>query len=191
MKIAIYCRVSTSDQTPENQRIRLTEYAREKEWECEVYTEVESTRNTRPVKAELLHKLREGKYDGVLVYKLDRWARSSTELVLEIRELVSKGVVFISYTENLDFSTSTGRLHFQILSAFAEFERDLISERTKEGIYRAKIRGKKLGRPKGSKDKKKRRKASYYLREARKKQQKDQKMGMHRSIEDYLNNEKP
>ena len=191
MKIAIYCRVSTSDQTPENQRIRLTEYAREKEWECEVYTEVESTRNTRPVKAELLHKLRDGKYDGVLVYKLDRWARSSTELVLEIRELVSKGVVFISYTENLDFSTSTGRLHFQILSAFAEFERDLISERTKEGIYRARIRGKTLGRPKGSKDKKKRRKADYYLREARKKQQEDQKMGMHRSIEDYLNNEKP
>ena len=191
MKIAIYCRVSSSDQTPDNQRIRLTEYAREKEWESEVYTEVESTRNTRPVKAELLHKLRDGKYDGVLVYKLDRWARSSTELVLEIRELVSKGVVFISYTENLDFSTSTGRLHFQILSAFAEFERDLISERTKEGIYRAKIRGKKLGRPKGSKDKKKRRKAGYYLWEARKKQQEDQKMGMHRSIEDYLNNEKP
>jgi len=191
MKIAIYCRVSSTDQTPDNQRIRLTEYAREKEWESEVYTEVESTRNTRPVKAELLHKLRDGKYDGVLVYKLDRWARSSTELVLEIRELVSKGVVFISYTENLDFSTSTGRLHFQILSAFAEFERDLISERTKEGIYRAKIRGKTLGRPKGSKDKKKRRKAGYYLREARKKQQEDQKMGMHRSIEDYLNNEKP
>ncbi len=148
MKIAIYCRVSSSDQTPDNQRLRLIEYATEKEWAFEVYTEVESTRKSRPVKTELLHKLREGKYEGVLVYKLDRWARSSTELVLEIRELVSKGVVFISYTENLDFSTSTGRLHFQILSAFAEFERDLISERTKEGIYRARIRGKTLGRPK-------------------------------------------
>ncbi len=191
MKIAIYCRVSSRDQTPDNQRIRLTEYVKEKEWEFEVYTEVESTRNTRPIKAELLHKLREGKYEGVLVYKLDRWARSSTELVLEVRELVNKGVVFISYTENLDFSTSTGRLHFQILSAFAEFERDLISERTKEGIYRARIRGKTLGRPRGSKDKKKRRKAGYYLREARKKQQEDQKMGTHRSIENYLNNEKP
>ena len=187
MKIAIYCRVSSSDQTPENQSIRLSEYARQNEWEFEVYTEVESTRNTRPVKAELLHKLRDGEYDGVLVYKLDRWARSSTELVLEIRELVKKGVAFISYTENLDFSTSTGRLHFQILSAFAEFERDLISERTKEGIYRAKNRGKTLGRPKGSKDKKKRRKAGYFLRESRKKQQEDQQQGMYRSIEDYLN----
>ena len=191
MKIAIYCRVSSRDQTPDNQRIRLTEYAREKEWEFDVYTEVESTRKTRPIKAELLHKLWEGKYEGVLVYKLDRWARSSIELVLEVRELVNSGVVFISYTENLDFSTSTGRLHFQILSAFAEFERDLISERTKEGIYRARIRGKTLGRPRGSKDKKKRRKAGYYLREARKKQQEDQKMGTHRSIENYLNNEKP
>lgn len=150
---------------------------------------MESTRKSRPVKAELLNKLREGHYDGVLVYKLDRWARSSTELVLEIRELANKGIAFISYTESLDFSTSTGRLHFQILSAFAEFERDLISERTKEGIYRAKNRGKTLGRPKGSKDKKKRRKAGYYLREARKKQMEDQEIGIHKSIQDYLNKE--
>lgn len=187
MKIAIYCRVSTTDQTPENQRIRLTEYAREKDWNYEVYTEVESTRKTRPVKAELLNKLRNGEYDGVLVYKLDRWARSSTELILDISELVKKGVAFISYTESLDFSTSTGRLHFQILSAFAEFERDLISERTKEGIRRARNQGKVLGRPKGSKDKKKRRRAGYYLREARKKQIEDQNSGNYQPIEDYLN----
>jgi putative DNA-invertase from lambdoid prophage Rac len=147
MKIAIYCRVSTSEQNPENQRIRLTEYARAKGWDYEVYSEVETTRKTRPVKVELLHKLRNGKYDGVLVYKLDRWARSSTELILDINELVKKGITFISYTEKLDFSTSTGRLHFQILSAFAECERALISERTKEGIRRARMKGKTLGRP--------------------------------------------
>ena len=187
MKIAIYCRVSTTDQTPENQRIRLTEYAREKGWDFDVYTEVESTRKTRPVKAELLYKLRNRIYDGVLVYKMDRWARSSIELILDINELVKKGIAFISYTENLDFSTSTGRLHVQILSAFAEFERDLISERTKEGIHRARNRGKTLGRPKGSKDQKKRRKAGYFLREARKKQIEDQKEGNYRPIEDYLN----
>ncbi len=136
MKIAIYCRVSTTDQTPENQRIRLTEYAREKGWDFDVYTEVESTRKTRPVKAELLYKLRNRVYDGVLVYKMDHWARSSIELILDINELVKKGIAFISYTENLDFSTSTGRLHVQILSAFAEFERDLISERTKDTFSR-------------------------------------------------------
>ena len=187
MKIAIYCRVSSSDQTPDNQKLRLTEYAREKELEFDVYTEVESTRKFRPIKTQLLQKLWERQYDGVLVYKLDRWARSSTELILEIHELANKGIAFISYTENLDFSTSTGRLHFQILSAFAEFERDLISERTKEGLYRAKMRGKILGRSKGAKDKKQRRKAGYYLREALKQQQKDQSQGMNRSIEDYLN----
>jgi len=189
MKIAIYCRVSTDEQTPENQMIRLTEYADEKGWEYDIYSEIESTRKTRPVKVELLHKLRNDKYDGVLIYKLDRWARSSTELILEIDELTSKGLTFISLTENLDFSTSTGRLHFQILSAFAEFERSLISERTKEGIYRAKMKGKTLGRPKGSKDRKKRRRAGYILREARKKQEEDQKKGIHRSINDYLNRE--
>ena len=187
MKIAIYCRVSTNEQTPENQRIRLTEYAKVKGWEFDVFSEVESTRKTRPVKAELLHKLRNRQYDGVLVYKLDRWARSSTELVLEITELIKKEIAFISYTENLDFSTSSGRLHFQILSAFAEFERDLISERTMEGISRARNRGKTLGRPKGSTDKKKRRRAGYFLREARKKQLEDQKDGEFRPIEDYLN----
>jgi DNA invertase Pin-like site-specific DNA recombinase len=147
MRIAIYCRVSSKEQTTENQKIRLTEYASEKGWKYDVFTEVESTRKTRPVKSELLNNLRSGSYDGVLVYKLDRWARSATELVLEISELVNKGVAFLSYTESIDFSTSTGRLHFQILSAFAEFERSLISERTKEGIRRAKMRGKTLGRP--------------------------------------------
>ena len=131
MKIAIYCRVSTTDQTPENQRIRLTQYARQKGWEYEVFIEIQSSRKTRPIKAELLTMLRNMKYDGVLVYKLDRWARSSTELILEISELLNKGIKFISYSDNLDFSTATGKLHFQILSAFAEFERSLISELTK------------------------------------------------------------
>jgi len=187
MKIAIYCRVSTNDQTPENQKIRLTEYASEKGWKYDVFTEVESTRKTRPVKSELLNKLRSGSYDGILVYKLDRWARSATELVLEISELVNKGVAFLSYTESIDFSMSTGRLHFQILSAFAEFERSLISEKTKEGIRRARMKGKTLGRHPGSKDKKKRRKRGHFLREARKKQLEDQMNGEYKPIEDYLN----
>ena len=174
MKVAIYCRVSTTDQTTENQKMRLTEYVMQKGWEYDIFNEVESTRKTRPVKAELLQKLRNGEYNGVLVFRLDRWARSSTELLLEMDQLANKGIAFISYSENLDFSTSTGKLHFQILSAFAEFERNLISERTKEGIYRARKLGKTLGRPQGSRDQKKRKRAGYILREARKKQQKDQ-----------------
>jgi len=98
----------------------------------------------------------------------DRYARSSRELILEIQELTNKGIGFISISDNLDFSSSTGRLHFHILAAFAEFERSLISERTKEGIARTRAQGTVLGRPKGSKDSKPRPKGGYYLRELNK-----------------------
>ena len=151
MKIVVYVRVSTNDQTIENQRLRLTEYADSKGWQYEIFSEVQSTRNSRPVKAELLNRLRNHEYDGLLVYKLDRYARSFAELILEISELIKKGIFFYSYSENLDFSTATGKLHFQILSAFAEFERSLISERTKEGITGPETAGKYLGGPKGQK----------------------------------------
>jgi putative DNA-invertase from lambdoid prophage Rac len=186
MKIAIYIRVSTTDQTVENQRLRLTEYANSQGWEYDIYSEVQSTRNTRPVKAELIAKLRNHEYEGVLVYKLDRWARSSTELVLEIDEFLKKEIKFISYSDNLDFSTAAGKLHFQILGAFAEFERALISERTKEGIRRARMTGKILGRPKGSKDKNRRRKSGYLLRMARERQRDDKVKGEYKAIDEYL-----
>jgi DNA invertase Pin-like site-specific DNA recombinase len=167
-KIALYCRVSTSRQTNDNQKIRLLEYAKSNNLEYDLYEEVESTRKTRPIKQELLTKLRNGSYSAVVVFKLDRYARSSRELILEIQELTNKGIGFISISDNLDFSSSTGRLHFHILAAFAEFERSLISERTKEGIARTRAQGTVLGRPKGSKDSKPRPKGGYYLRELNK-----------------------
>tara|TARA_B110000093_G_C12672639_1_gene286855 strand:+ start:70 stop:453 length:384 start_codon:yes stop_codon:yes gene_type:complete len=116
----------------------------------------------------MLSRARKGEYQSIIVYKLDRYARSSTELILETKELTDKGVGFISLSDNLDFTTASGKLQFQILSAFAEFERSLISERTKEGLRRAKLQGKQLGRPKGSKDKKVRKKSGYYVREINK-----------------------
>jgi DNA invertase Pin-like site-specific DNA recombinase len=167
-KIALYCRVSSSRQTNDNQKARLFEYAKSNNLEYDLFEEVESTRKTRPIKQELLTKLRNGAYSAVVVFKLDRYARSSRELILEIQELTNKGVGFISISDNLDFSSSTGRLHFHILAAFAEFERSLISERTKEGIARTKAQGTVLGRPKGSKDSKPRPKGGYYLRELNK-----------------------
>jgi len=170
-KVALYCRVSTSEQTTENQRIRLVEYAEIKGYTFDIYEEVESTRKTRPVKQELLSKLRNGEYTSVIVYKLDRWARSSTELILDTKELIDKGIGFISISDNLDFSTAAGVLHFQILSAFSEFERSLIRERTIQGILRKKQSGYKFtGRPKGSKDLKKRKNDGYILREEKKRQ---------------------
>lgn len=163
-KIAIYARVSTLEQTTENQILRLTEYADQKGWDTEIFEEIQSSRKARPVKSNMLKKLRNREFDGVIVYKLDRWARSSTELILEINELINKGIEFYSYSENIDFTTATGKLHFTILSAFAEFERELIRERTMEGLRRARYQGKRIGRPFGSKDKKKRNNAGYLKR---------------------------
>jgi putative DNA-invertase from lambdoid prophage Rac len=168
VKIALYCRVSTNRQTNDNQKSRLIEYAEANKFEFDLFEEVESTRKTRPIKQDLLTKLRNGTYSAVVVFKLDRYARSSRELILEIQELINKGIGFISISDNLDFSSSTGRLHFHILAAFAEFERSLISERTKEGIARTRAQGTVLGRPKGSKDSKPRPKGGYYLRELNK-----------------------
>jgi putative DNA-invertase from lambdoid prophage Rac len=186
-KLALYIRVSTAEQTVENQRIRLIEYAEKYDAVFDIFEEVESTRKTRPVKQALLSRLRKNEYSAVIVYKLDRWARSSTELILDTKELLDKNVGFISLSDNLDFSTAAGKLQFQILSAFAEFERELIRERTIEGLRRAKQQGKPTGRPKGSKDNKPRRKSGYILREAKKKQGKDEGNGIYKSVEAYLN----
>ena len=185
-KVALYCRVSTNKQTNENQKVRLLQYATDKAYKFDLYEEVESSRKTRPVKQELLQKLRKGQYSHIIVYKLDRFARSSRELILEIQELIDKGVGFISISDNLDFSNSVGRLHFQILAAFAEFERNLISERTKEGIDRTRAQGKEVGRPKGRKDSKPRPKSGYYLREAKKRKNNDEKKGVFQSVETYI-----
>jgi putative DNA-invertase from lambdoid prophage Rac len=185
-KLALYCRVSSNRQTNENQKIRLLQYAADKAYKFDLYEEVESSRKTRPVKQELLMKLRKGEYSSIVVYKLDRFARSSRELILEIQELVDKGIGFISISDNLDFSSSMGRLHFQILAAFAEFERSLISERTKEGLERTKLQGTILGRPKGSRDSKPRPKSGYLMREVNKRKSKDEEKGNFKSIETYI-----
>jgi putative DNA-invertase from lambdoid prophage Rac len=186
-KTAIYMRVSTTDQTNSNQLVSLKRYARERGLEYDIYEEVMSSRKTRPVKQELLNKLRKGEYECVLVYKLDRWARSSSELIMDVAELVKKGIGFISISDNLDFTTATGKLHFQILSAFAEFERELIRERTIEGLKRVKQSGKKLGRPEGSKDKGRRKTSGYVLREANKRKKEDENKGSFKPIGEYIN----
>ncbi len=185
-KAALYCRVSTSDQTTENQRLRLVEYAILKGWQYDIFMETESTRKTRPVKQALLQKLRAREYSTVIVYKLDRWARSSSELIMDVSELIKKNIGFISLSDNLDFTTASGKLHFQILSAFAEFERELIRERTIEGLKRAKSQNKTLGRPSGKKDSKPRRKSGYLLREANKRKTVDEKQGVYKPLENYV-----
>jgi putative DNA-invertase from lambdoid prophage Rac len=185
--VALYLRVSTTNQTVDNQRLRLVSWAETNGYTYNIFEEVESSRKTRPIKQALLAELRAGKYDAVVVYKLDRWARSSTELILDAKELLDKGISFISLSDNLDFGSASGKLHYQILSAFCEFERELIRERTIEGLRRSRLQGKTPGRPKGSKDTVKRKRSGYILREARKRQKVEIDSGVHKSIEAYLN----
>lgn len=147
MKVAIYIRTSKRDMHPENQLLKLKEFAERNNWEYDIFEERESTRKTRPIKELVLSKLRKREYDGVLIWKLDRWARSVPELILEITELFEKGVNFASFMDNIDLSTASGRLQFHIICAFAEFERDIIRERTLAGLDRARAEGKTLGRP--------------------------------------------
>ena len=147
MKFAIYIRVSRRDLHPENQKLQLIEHCKVKGWEYEIFEETESTRKTRPIKEEVLKQLREGKFDGILIYKLDRWARSLQELIMNIEEIRSRNKQFIVLTQPIDTTSSSGMLMFQILGAFAEFEREIIRERTMAGLDRARSQGKKLGRP--------------------------------------------
>lgn len=187
-KWILYSRVSTRDQTTENQKIQLLEWVKRNGYKYDYYEETESTRKTRPVKAKVLSLLRSGAYEGVAVVKFDRWARSLSELSLEVIELQNKKINFVSLKENIDLSTPAGKLQFHIFGAFAEFERDLIRERTLDGLNRAKKQGKTLGRPAGSKDTKKRRKSGYILRHAKKRQKTDEDNGVNQEIDYYLNN---
>jgi len=147
MKVAIYVRVSRTDQILENQINPLVEYANRMGWEYEIFREKESTRKSRPIQWDLYNRLLKKEFDGLLFYKLDRWARSLRELVTHIEELTSKGVNVISYTENIDLNTPTGRLMLHFIGAFAQFERSMIRERTMAGLDRARAQGKTLGRP--------------------------------------------
>jgi len=146
-RYAIYCRVSRTDQILENQIRPLTEYAERMGWDYEVFTEKESTRKSRPVQWDLYNRLLKKEFDGLLFYKLDRWARSLKELVTHMEALHEKGVVLVSFMENIDLSTSSGKLMMQVMGSFAEFERSIIRERTMAGLDRARAQGKTLGRP--------------------------------------------
>lgn len=152
MKVAIYCRVSTEEQTVENQKLALIEYAKRMGWDYVVYEETESSRKTRPIQWGLYNQLLKKEYDGLLIYKFDRWARSTKELIEHIETLVGKGIAVYSFMENIDLSTSMGKAMLTIISAFAQLERDIIRERTLAGLKRARAQGKILGRPRIKRD---------------------------------------
>ena len=152
MKVAIYLRVSTTDQNLENQKLPLIQYCERMEWDYEIFEEKESTRKSRPVQWELYNQLLKKKFDGLLIYKFDRWARSTKELIEHMERLIDKDIKIYSYSENIDLGSSMGRAMLTIISAFAQLERDIIRERTIAGLNRARAQGKKLGRPRKKKE---------------------------------------
>jgi len=145
MKVAIYARVSTKDQNLENQLKICRAFCETKGWDDPIiYKDIISgAKSSRPEFNELLKDMRLYKFRAVIVTKIDRLGRSLQHLISILDEFKSKKVEFVAVTQNIDTTTASGRLQWQIMGAFAEFERELISERTKEGLASAKNVGKR------------------------------------------------
>jgi len=134
MKVAIYARVSTDKQEVLNQIDKLKDYSKVRQWKVVgVYTDkaISGRRASRPELDLMKQHIKEGKITAVLVWKLDRIGRSLRDLITLVDYFKQHHCQFISYSNSIDTSTAEGKLMFHILGAFAEFEADLISERTK------------------------------------------------------------
>lgn len=152
MIVAIYARVSTSDQSCGMQLHELREYVTKRGWQVfEEYVDTgfSGASASRPQLDRLLADARLRKFEGVLVWKLDRWGRSVAHCVRSIQELVSLGVRFLSPTESIDTGADSPMSKFlmHLFAAFAEMERGLIRERVRAGVRNAKAKGVALGRP--------------------------------------------
>ena len=150
MRVALYARVSTlNGQNPETQLLELREYVARREWQAVgeyVDAGVSGSKDSRPSLNRLMAHAHQRRFDAILVWKLDRFGRSLKHLVTAIAELEALGVTFVSFKDNWDLSTPSGRLMFQIVGAMAEFERELIRERIRAGMRRRKLEGYSLGR---------------------------------------------
>ena len=151
-RVAIYVRVSTSDkrQDTETQLLPLREYVKQREWEIyKIYEDQESgSKENRPKLLELLQDAKRLKFDAVLVFRFDRFSRSTKQLIESLETFKALKIDFISYQEAIDTTTPAGAVMFTMISAFAQFERAIIQERVRAGINRARADGKILGRPK-------------------------------------------
>lgn len=150
MRVGIYARVSTQDQQTLPLQIEaLRKYARTRKWKVVLEVEdVGSGASQRKKREQLMRAARRRDIDCVLVWKLDRWGRSLHDLVLTLKELADLEVGFVSLTEAVDLNTALGRAMAGVLSVFAEFEREMLSERVRAGIAHARRRGHNHGRPK-------------------------------------------
>jgi DNA invertase Pin-like site-specific DNA recombinase len=151
-RVALYARVSTSNghQDTEVQLRELRELAEHRGWIItEEYVDkgVSGSKDSRPALNRLMADAGRRRFDSVIVWRFDRFARSVSHLLRALETFVALGVDFVSLSENVDTSTPTGKMVFTVLGAVAELERTLIVERVKAGLRKARAQGKRLGRP--------------------------------------------
>ena len=149
LRAGLYARVSTNDQqTLAMQNRAMREYVARRGWAIALQVrEVNSGAARREAREKLLEAARRREIDVVLVWRLDRWGRSVTDLLATLQELEHLGVGFVSLTEALDLTTAAGRAMAGMLAVFAAFEREILQERTRAGLAHARQNGKRLGRP--------------------------------------------
>src|SRR6266849_5952296 len=149
LRVGLYARVSTRDQQTLPLQIRaMREYAAKRRWIIAAQIkEVGSGASQRELRETLLVTARRREIDVVLVWRLDRWGRSVADLVSTLQELQHLGVGFVSLNKALDLTTPAGRAMAGLLAVFAEFEREILRERTRSGLAQARLNGKRLGRP--------------------------------------------
>src|SRR5882762_7376018 len=152
MKVAIYARVSTLNrgQDVSMQTRELRQFAEARGWQVVgeyVDVGISGTKEKRPELDRLMADAHRRKFDAVAVWRFDRFARSVSHLLRALETFNALGVGFVSLSEQVDTSTPMGRMVFTILGSVAELERSLIVERVKAGLRNAKVKGKKLGRP--------------------------------------------
>ena len=149
LRVGLYARVSTIDQQTLPMQLRaIREYAARRGWTITLQVrEVNSGAVKREAREKVLEAARRREIDVVLVWRLDRWGRSVTDLLATLQELEHLGVGFVSMTEALDLTTPAGRAMAGLLAGFAAFEREILGERTRAGLAHARQNGKSLGRP--------------------------------------------
>jgi DNA invertase Pin-like site-specific DNA recombinase len=149
MRAAIYARVSTLEQEPENQLAELRRYVDARGWTGTEFVDrgVSGAKDRRPALDALLKDAKHRRFDVLVCWRLDRLGRNLRHLILLLDELTAVGVGFVSLAEGIDTQTPAGRLQLHILGAIAEFERERIRERVMAGLTRAKAQGVRLGRP--------------------------------------------
>jgi DNA invertase Pin-like site-specific DNA recombinase len=151
MRAAIYARVSTLDQEPENQLGELRRYVAARAWTGVEYVDrgQSGAKDRRPVLDQLLVDAKRRRFDVLVCWKLDRLGRNLKHLIMLLDDLAALGIAFVSLGEGIDATTPAGKLQLHILAAIAEFERARLRERTIAGLQRARAQGKRLGgRPK-------------------------------------------